>query len=211
MTWTTIPYSTLDRVKTALNIVTGNDDAYLNDLMTEAQDALDREIGYAFQQDVGTSRVFTGNGKRTLLIEDCLAVTQVMEKSTSIAVSPFGIQVIENTQQDITADCLLGPDNQLPGYYLTRITDLPFSVGKQNYQVTGTWGQSRIPSDITRAHIRLVVHWYKIRDANYANSTANTAFGKVKYVPEMPMDVVEVIDRYKHTTFASGIVSQGYL
>lgn len=208
MAFTTNPYCQLADVKLALNISSTDTtkDAFLSELIVQAQAYLDREIGYPFQTD-GTvaapaTRVYSGNNMEQLYIDDCIQVTQVLEYNYNLYLGSNGLwQSNAVSVTDITADVVLGPENTTPGYLLYRLTGLPFMRGRQNYKVLGVFGEPAIPSDITRACIRLTCHYYKMRDTNYADTISAQGGVREKYHKAVPDDVCEIIENYKRRLF----------
>ena len=216
MPWTTTAYATLTQVKTAIdpNMTGTADDSFFNDLLTQAQYLIDDYVGYPFQLDgtpsLPAKRVFDGTGAGELMIDPCQQVTQVIEISKNTYLSSnAGIWVTGNTTTyDITADVVLGPNrvvnNYKPGYSLKRVSGTEFDQGLQNYQVYGVFGWSYIPPDVTRAIIRLVATWYKMRDTNYADLITEQGGIRERYNKTIPQDVTEILDRYKHRLFFGG-------
>jgi hypothetical protein len=220
MAWTTQSYTTLADVKLALDpFLSTTDDAFISSLILQAQADIDREVGYPFQQDgaVGnwTTRYFDGTGKNQLMIDDLIQLSStssgaVMETYTPISVSSNGVfQVGTTTTTDITADVVLKPNNTIPAFILQRRSGLLFEEGLQNYSIMGIFGQPilpgqqypGVPNDIWRATTRLVTHYYKMRDTNYADTIQGQGGIREKYSKTMPVDVVEVVERYKKRWF----------
>jgi hypothetical protein len=203
--WTTVPYCQLSDVKLALGTNdTTVDDVWLQQLIGDAQAAVDSFVGYPFQTD-GTSgspatRLYDGSGYGTLAIDDCLTLTQVLETTYYPQVSSQGLWVLgQPTTMDITADCVLSPNNVSPATLLRRLSQYEFAEGVQNYVVKGVFGFATIPQDVSRAALRLTIHYAKMRDANYSDQVSQNQFGKgLKFVPEMPDDVCELLSRHKH-------------
>jgi hypothetical protein len=220
MAWTTQAYTTLADVKLALdpNLSTV-DDSFLTGLILQAQAALDTEIGYPFQQDgttgSPTTRYFDGTGKERLMIDDLIQLSSttsgaVLEINTPTSLSSDSIWVSgQITTTDITSDVVLKPNNTIPAVALQRRSGIYFQEGLQNYSITGIFGQPvlpgqqypGVPNDVWRACTRLVTHYYKMRDTNYADMMQATNGVREKYVKSMPVDVVEVIQRYRKTLF----------
>lgn len=225
MAWTTNPYCTLSDVKVALdpNMDTTND-SWIADLIIQAQTDLDREIGYPFQTDgtiaSPTTRMFNGEDLDTLWIDTCLYIAStggVIEKQVDTVLGAGGVWITTQVSTiDITADSLLLPNNVSPQYMLKRNSGLPFADGTQNYLVTGVWGwppmpgggalygqkYAGIPADITRATARLAVHYFKMRDTNYADMMQDGNI-RERYDKLMPVDVQQVIERYKRRKFVT--------
>jgi hypothetical protein len=207
--WTTNSYTTLADVKTALDLQNTTSDAWLQDLITEAHADIDRYIGYPFQTD-GTSgspaqRYYDGNGHERLLIDDCQSITQVLETTYNVLLGSGGSWTYSNPQTiDITADVVMAPYNETPGYLLSRLSGLPFQFGKKNYQVSGIFGYTDIPAPITRACKLLVIHYFKRRDAAYGERTATRQMGAKTYQPDdMPEEVMCLLERYRERLFLS--------
>jgi hypothetical protein len=186
MSWTTNAYCTRAQVKLALDIQADDQDSFLDELIPEAQAEIDAELGYSFQQDVSGTRLYSGNDTDTLLIDDLITLTSVTDL---------------DTDEVITSDVVLGPDNTSPGFKLIRETGT-WNAGNQNYQVVGTWGQPSVPADIRRATVRLVVHMYKLQQAAYG-ATGTTSYGKAKYLSDWPDDVCRIVERHRHRVFYS--------
>ncbi len=224
MSFTTQPYCTLADAKMALDpALTGVDDAFLNSLIVQAQADLDSAIGYSFQQD-GTAgspstRLYDGDGTISLWIDDLLSLfnttsVSVFETSFNTFFSSNGIWVAGSPiTTDITADIILKPNNYAaygqPANKLVRNSKLPFQAGIQNYKVLGIWGEPvlpnqtypGVPNDLMRACIRLVTHYYKMRDTNYADEMQERGGIREKYTKDWPKDVIRIVNKYAHTRF----------
>lgn len=206
MAWTTTPYCVLADVKTQLGIVdaAGNDTAFINSLIVQAQAFLDEKIGYTFQQDVGGTRYYQGSDKGSMMINACQSFSSVTESIpvTSIVGSSYIVGTPLVT--DITADCLLYPFNSSPGFKLIRQSFNPFCryPGK-TYTVVGTWGYPSIPSEINRAAIRLAIHYYWMRQTAYADQLMENGSIKMRYTKKIPDDVQQLIDKKRKWAFRS--------
>ena len=230
MTWTTTPYCTLTDVKTALDPnLTGVDDTFLNSLIQQAQAYLDQEVGYPFQQDGTASspatRIYDGDGGLELAIDDLVSLYGgggCSPTPCGAVIETYTVTYLQNgvnwvlgstTTRDITADIVPRPNNYqalgVPARKLTRNSGWHFAEGVQNYQVKGIFGQPTlasqvypgVPNDIMRAAIRLSVHFYKMRDTNYADMVQEQGGIRERYVKNVPVDVVEIIENYKHRRF----------
>jgi hypothetical protein len=180
-------YCALADVKTALDLQKTTNDSWINTLIGEAQQDIDEYIGYPFQTDgtvsVPATRVYDGNDQERLFTDHYLSFSKVEEDG-----------------RNITPDCYALPRNQTakgrPFYMIGRLSGSLFSQGP--YVVTGVFGYPSIPTPITRACVRLTVHYYKMRDTNYADFLAEQGAVRQKYSKEMPIDVIEILDKYKH-------------
>ena len=206
MAWTTNPYCALADVKTAMNVTSTSDDAWISDLITEAQADIDRYLGFMFQEDgPGSYRLFDGQDAEQLWIDNAIAVTEVLETVYNPYIGANGAYTLGNPQTiDITADCILLPNNISPQYLLAGCLDFPFQYGWQNYKITGTWGYSSIPLPITRACKLLTIHYYKRRDATYGMSTGSKQYGmKNQFAVDMPEEVTCILEKYRPRYFLS--------
>lgn len=211
MAWTNTPYCQLSDVRLALGFTPNDsstdnaDDIWLQTLIPVAQSAIDEELGYTFQQNVGAQFLYDGHDDTQLLIDDCIAVTQVLETTYNVFIGSNGVFTTGNTQTiDITADCVLVPVTAQAGYgiILKRKTGLPFIEGLQNYAVTGTFGQPSVPKDISYACTRLVVHLYKLRATDYGATPADKEFSTgVHYSTTWPADVRKIVCDHKQRGF----------
>jgi hypothetical protein len=218
--WTTQPYCTLADVKTLIDPTLGTqDDAFLNQLIIEAQADIDAELGYSFQQD-GTqsnpaTRYYDGTGALELWIPDGLvSLTQVLETIKITYMGANNAWVPGNTQTiDITADIILKPNNftslGIPATHMVRNSGYEFHEGVQNYQVLGVFGRPilpnqtypGVPNDISHACARLVAQWYKMRDTNYADLVQEQGNVRIHYNKDWPADVLRIVNRYRRHLF----------
>lgn len=212
MAYTTIPYATAEQVYSALGLSPqsqASDTSWIaNDLLPQAQATIDSYVGYPFQTDgttlAPTQRLFSGNDAALLVVDPIQSLTQVLEISQDAYINYGGSGVVQVAYQtlDITSDIQLGPDNMVPAFTLQRASTLPFFFGRQNYKVSGVWGYSSIPLEVSRACIRLVVHWYKMRDFNYSGQIGNKQYGGQRFdMSEIPPDVCSILNKYRFPVF----------
>jgi hypothetical protein len=226
LTWSITPYCTRSDVKVALDPnLSAVDDAWIDELIAQAQTYMDQEIGYPFQQDgtVGSpaTRVYSGDGNDYLPIEDLVALSStvsgaVIETVPNTYLSTGGIWISQlSTVVDITADVVPQPNNfvalGVPSRKLIRQSGFHFMQGVANYKVLGIFGQPLlsgqiypgVPNDIMRMTTRLVVHYYKMRDTAYADMVQAQGGIREKYSKGVPIDVIEVINNYRHRRFVT--------
>jgi len=195
------PYTTLDACKMALGRELSNttDDAWITSLIPQAQEYLDNEIGYSFQESAPETRMFSGNNKNRLIVGEIQSFTKVVE-----VLAPYlplnSIFQKDFLTREITAECLLGPFNSFPFFQLVR-KEGQFSFGIGNYLVDGVWGFNKVPADITRACTRLVVFMYKMRDTNYADMMMEVGNVIQHFSKDIPLDVQRIIQNYQHRNF----------
>lgn len=226
--YTNNPYCTLTDVKQAIDPQLGTqDDTFLSQLIIMAQADIDREVGYPFQTDgtttAPTTKVYDGQGTDVLAIDPILWLAAAggspagvveIQRNTVLSSSTGMWQLGTVLTMDITNDVVMLPNNDQFKYMLKRISGYSFEEGLQNYRVSGVFGwpplpgqaalpgqiYAGVPADITRATIRLAIHYYKMRDTNYADMTQETGGVRERYTKQMPIDVVEVIQRYRRRT-----------
>lgn len=216
MSFTTNPYCEVADVQSALYSATNGayaplsqpDSAFLADLIDEAQAFIDSEIGHSFQTDgtVGTpaTRVFDGDDTDSLFIGEYVSFSQVLETSTVSQLQGNVWVQVTSTVTDITADCVTGPNNRTPYLTLRRLNGNVFNQGKANYTVKGVFGNPSIPKDITRACLRLAVHWYLMRKTNYATAQQSQGQPTVHYSQNIPDDVQAILDNHHRRVFSTG-------
>lgn len=195
------PYCTLAQVKSALGIDanTTTDDSWISgDLIPQAQADIDSYTGLTWNPTSATY-TYDGNDTDTILIDRATGFTQVL---LTPAPPPFS-GALATPPQDITTDCVLGPRlaQQGYGFLLTRKSGLDFNQGTANVSVTATYGMPGIPPNLTRAATRLVIHYYKMRDANYTEVVATGQFGAMRFNSVMPDDVTDLLERIKPRRF----------
>jgi hypothetical protein len=166
-------------------------------MISQAQTAIDRELGYSFQT-VSATRKFSGKNREDLFVGKIVSFSQVVEQTYNTLT---GMPTVTN---DITTECYIGPDNESPGWVLSRYSGDVFVLGRQNYSVTGVFGIPTVPGDITRCCARIVVQWAKMRDTNYADFLLEQGSVKQKYVKELGPDIREILDSYQKRGFYSG-------
>lgn len=216
MAYTTNPYCTASQVYSALDLQASSqttDGAWIAELISDAQTFIDTELGYSFQTD-GTlatpaTRLYDGNpddvrdGSVLFIGTERIISIATVTELTYNTVYAGGVFISgTTTSTDITADCVLQPNNSLNGFWkIKRKSGNIFMPGLQNYQVTGVFGRPSIPADISRACVRMAVHYYKMRDTNYADQVLEQGLVRLKYSKETPNDVLEILDKHKPRVF----------
>lgn len=198
----------------------GPDDGYITDLIADAQADLDSEIGYSFQQDgtiaLPAVRYYDGGGRDALWIDDLLSLASpggVIETNVvSYLSGSTWVSQIASTQ-DITSDIVLRPNNFAslgqPANKMVRTSRSAFGEGIQNYKVSGVFGQPilpaqtypGVPNDVSRACKRLAVHYFKMRDTNYADMLQESGNVRERYTKDWPADVKRIVAKYAHVRF----------
>jgi hypothetical protein len=222
MAWTSIPYCTRADVKQMLDPnMSTTDDFFLDYLIGVAQEDIDSELGYSFQQD-GTSgspasRTYDGTGEYWLWVDDLVSLASpggVMETYYNTYLAGGTTWIAGATQTtDITADIILKPANapalEVPYHKLQRNSGLNFAAGTNNYVVSGIFGQPiladqmypGVPNDLSRACARLVIFYYRMRDTAYADMVQAQGGVRQHYLKTWPVDVQHVVNNYQRTRF----------
>lgn len=210
MAYTNNPYCTVDDVSAALGLNAAQKTAQtplITSFIPDAQAEIDQIIGHSYQTE-GThaspaNRVFDGTDSERLFVGECMEIDQVLETTSATMFLTTGqiAQTITIGTTDITADCVLGPNNRTPGLFIKRLSGLNFLPGVQNYVVKGVWGNATIPNDIHRACLRLVIHWMKMKDTAYADNISEQGNVRQHYKKSMPDDVMEILTQHRRSFF----------
>lgn len=209
MALTRKPYCTVDDAKALLDRRGTTDDDLISTLIVQAQAWIDERLGFSYQTDgtvaAPTEKVFNGNNHSQLRINRCSQVVKVLLRTYHVANDPVtGLYTRTYTDQDITGDCLLGPQGRDPGFILERLTGL-FPLGRQNIAVQAVWGYSVIPDDIARACARLAGHYLLAREAGYEDKTAGSTeagYGIKSFrASAVPQDICDIVDRRRRRLF----------
>lgn len=209
MALTRKPYCTVDDVKALLDRRGTTDDDLISTLIVQAQAWIDERLGFSYQTDgtaaLPTEKVFNGNNYEQLRIDRCSQVVKVFLRSYHVATDPVtGLYTRTSTDEEVTADCLLGPLNRDPGFILERLTGY-FPLGRQNIAVQAVWGYTTVPNDIQRACARLAGHYLLARESGYEDKTAGSndaGYGVKSFrATVVPQDVCDIVDRRRRRLF----------
>ncbi|GCE45180.1 gp6-like head-tail connector protein [Thermosporothrix hazakensis] len=191
-----VEYCTLEDVRRALDIRTTQQDDWIASLIMQARDTIDRYVGYSFQDFPDDVRWFSGRGRDILITGYIRQIKQVIEVGYNPALGTFAAG-----ERDITYDCMLWPEDEIPAFGIARVSGEPFREGRRNYRVVGHFGFSTVPETIRRACTRLVTHWVKMRDTAYSDTVSEQGSIRQKYTKEMPPDVIELLNLYRWKGF----------
>jgi hypothetical protein len=191
------PYCSLSDVKTALSITTTTDDAFITQLIPQAQAILDGELGFSFQQETAT-KLFDGSGTSRLFTGEIISFSQIIETIPQYIVNGFPYTP---ASFDVTSDCALSPPWSPIKYGLVRLSGEIFRPYYQNYSITGVFGFASVPPDITRACIRLVCQMYKLRDTNYSDSINDIGNIVQHFSKSLPADIQVILDNSRRRSF----------
>jgi len=156
-------YTSEEKIEKFLNISITTGDAA--SFILAAQTAIERFTGRSFKADsVASARLFSGNDRQALRIDDCVQVTKVE---------------VGNDQWGDTFTELVNTSGQIPEYYLMPINYLSeyapesdpidkiglrsriWISGHANHKITAKWGYSvAVPDDISFAATVLAAGMY---------------------------------------------------
>ncbi|MCC6612507.1 MAG: phage head-tail connector protein [Anaerolineae bacterium] len=192
-------YTTLEDLKTYLNITTDDDDDLLTDLIERATQIIDTATGRTFAADSDSTRKFDalrdvgGEGRVLFLDEDLCQLTSVVNgDSASVSL----------------ASLVTEPRNRAPWYALRLKlnSDLAWTYGDDPHdaiQVTGRWAFSTTPpADIAHACIRLAASLYRQKDTQteIGDLARATLDGVLLLPPRLPRDVMDLLAPYRRIT-----------
>jgi len=132
-------------------ILTDIDPSYadtITDLIESVEDMIDLETGRNFvASDTATPRLFSGQGDRGLIIDDCIEV-----ETLEVGLDDFGgsfITIGATGSNRFFTEPVNHEDKKVP---ITKLLlrDRNFTRGMQNHRVTAKWGYSEaVPSGIS--------------------------------------------------------------
>lgn len=165
-------YLKIDAAKTA-------DDALLTRLLAAATAAINSHTGRVFASPAATVRRFDTDAidQRTLWLDCDLA------ELVSVTIDGVAADVTAITPQ---------PRNDTPYYALRRAEGWGSDV-----VITGHWTWSIAPpADIVQACARLAGYWYRLKDAQVFDVTADLQSGQMIVPKGIPSDVKLMLDPY---------------
>lgn len=188
-------YTTAADVKTYLAITGVGDDALITLLIARAQAAIDTLLGRTFEASSDSTRKYspvTDVDRDTLYLDgDLCQITTVKTNADN----PAGATTIPSTAY-ITA-----PRYRTP-YYAIRIVDTDYSweyydIPENGIEITGRWAWSvTAPADIVQACTRLAAYFYRQRDAQVFDVTAQPELGQMVIPQGIPADVRALLAPY---------------
>jgi hypothetical protein len=187
-----VAYTTASLLKTYLGIAVSTDDTLLTALIARAQAAIDAYCGRTFEASGNTTRYFdvsrdvTG---RTLRFDtDCCSINSVTNgDATAVAAASYVTE----------------PRNQTPYWGITLLASTglswTFTSNAENaIAVSAKWAYSAsAPDDIVHATLRLAAYYYRQKDAQVFDVTADPALGVMTVPVGMPADVRMILGRYR--------------
>lgn len=194
-------YCSVADVKDYLDIESAGDDTLIEDLIEDAQQAIDTRTGRTFEASADATRYFTvgvhTRGRTLFLDEDLCAITSIVTNADD---GSGGTALAD-------ADYFTLPRNDTP-YYAIEIakssseaweyTDDP----EAGIEVTGRWAYStEAPNDIRRACIRWASYFYRQKDAQVFDTVAQPDLGIITIPQGIPADVERLLKPYVRAVF----------
>ncbi|MHA1853385.1 MAG: hypothetical protein ACTSUF_07720 [Candidatus Heimdallarchaeaceae archaeon] len=141
-------YTTEEKIEKYLNITITTDDA--DDFILATQKYIDEMTGRSFKADESASaRLYNGNSRQGLIIDDCVEVTKV-EVGSNI----WGDSFEEISNDGSTRYYTLPANNEAENLPIRKIglRDRIWIEGHANHKITAKWGFSEeVPSDVSFA------------------------------------------------------------
>jgi uncharacterized phiE125 gp8 family phage protein len=181
-----VAYASLAQLKEYLGLTDSSEDELLTRLLEAATATIESYTGYFFAAQEAT-RYYTAEDA----IHDTLLLGDI---ACSIS------QVTDGDGNVIPAEqyVLLPPRG--PRYHAIRLVRGSWSPNEAGYvaRVTASWGWSLTPpADIVQACIRLAAYFYRLRDAQVFDVTAQPQEGQLAVPKGIPADVKAILDRYR--------------
>jgi hypothetical protein len=183
-------YTTLAAVRLELGSGYATDDALLDTYIAQVKALIDTSVGFGFEASIDTTKYLDARagGRRLALPYPLAAVTTVLN-GNAVAVLPASYFTEPVNETPYRALTLYGST----GLYWTYNTDPEKAIA-----ITGKWAWSvTAPLDIVRAATRMVAYWYRLKDAQVFDVTANPETGQLTIPKGMPVDVKPILDGYR--------------
>jgi hypothetical protein len=205
-------YATAAEVKSEIGKTTNNWDTVLTNIVIPAASrAIDnycnrKKDGFV-SASVATARLYTGQGKPYLFIDECTSITLVEVKDsatdstyqtwtssdwiafTGDAIDPdFNTLPYTAVMVDPTGDYDIFPS----GYFSTRRgfkPEIETKRGIPTVRITAKWGYAvTVPSEIKQACIIQSARWFKRGESSWADTLASTEMGNLVFQLRQPLD-----------------------
>jgi hypothetical protein len=165
--------------------------------ISEIERFIDEYTGRNFIADSSaTARLFNGNDKNELEIDDCIAVTKV-----ELGTDDYGTSFTETTGYVLLPANAIVKDQPIKAIHLKSEY---FNIGLQNHRITAKWGYSEeCPGDIATAATILVVHLYKFGRGGITGGIAQEKIGNYSVVYKDEKDkgeyetALSILNKYK--------------
>lgn len=188
-------YLTVEEVKDYLELTSNRVDRILEISIGSASRLIDKYTGRHFYLDEGAVRYFDRFDSQTVRIDDLVALD-------ALAVDWLADNTYSETWE--AQDYILSGPTNLPydritvhattGRYLFPSTPI------NAIRITGDWGWTAIPDDITMATLLLTTRFWKRKDAPFGIAGSNE-LGQLRAITAKDPDVWEMVKPYRKMDF----------
>lgn len=222
---TSAAYATVLEFRNETNIDSRTDDVEIAALLDGVARAINTFCNHPdgfFADQVASARYYSGSGKATQLIDECVSVTAVAVKdSPSDDEDSYTTWTIGTIGTTTSADCFpASGEPEDPDFNSTPYTMLiigangsysqftggrythrggfrpgtPSTRGLPTVKVTGRWGYAdTVPYDIKQANIMQASRWYKLLQGHMQRATATGEMGTMSYPNALDPDVQGIL------------------
>lgn len=189
-------YATVAQLKTYLGLSGSGEDSLLGDLLDRATTAIEQYTRRVFEAASDTTRYFDAvddvEDRRLWFDREICQITTVTNGDSTTVSSD---------------DYVTEPRNDAPYYALTlksgSTVTWTYSDDAENaISVTGRWAYStEPPADIVHATVRLAGFFYKQKDAQVFETTAQPDMGMITVPQSIPRDVRAILFPYRRRMY----------
>ena len=201
------------------------DDTFLASLITAASRAIDKETSRSFYASGSHSspetRYFDANDQSIVLIDDCTEVTALVtdddgsrQYATTWTTSDYDLYPYNAASSIEPEPYVAIQRTPNSGFYFPRMGNPSFSLalrqpssivqdglGHKAVKVTGVWGWSAVPAQITQACLLQAHRWFKRRDSIFGVMGLAESGQMTMKFPVDP-DLANMLKNYKKLSLA---------
>jgi len=203
-------YATTAELKLRIDKISAVDDAVLTAIIAAAQRNIDRACnrpdGFEASDEI---KIFTGQGKPYLLIDECVVIDSVRVKdsptdttytawlagdwiacrgdprSPDFNTLPYDILMVDPTGNE---------SYFTSGFYEVRVNRQDIGWGTPTVQVWAMWGYSLVaPADIREACLMQAARWFKRFQSSMADVLASDELGTLLYRQSLDPDIKRLL------------------
>lgn len=203
-------YATLQDIKEYLGITTTKDDTLLTRLLANAQRRVEQYCQKVFEvptEVVDELTVYVASTKT--FNANCPYIDKNYKHNFIVPYDLLGISAVSVDSTDVLANCVPYYTEQDSVIYKIVLDEdstkvwADYTTSKLNsISITGYWAYSyTAPYDIAQATIELTAYHYQVKDRQVGGDAVSLPNGTtVKIVHGMPINVLEILNRYKRIT-----------
>lgn len=190
-------YITVDLLKEYLGPLGTDDDDLLTRLCSAAQKIVEVITDKVFEITADTTRTFdpttdTCGGGDTLFLDEWLWSITTLTNGDGVVLTSASYQLMTPNKPPYFAVKLKRFSNK----YWTYGTDPEGAIS-----ILGKWGFSLTPPpDIVQVTLRIAAWLYRQKDSQVFDQTAFTEIGAIRMKPNLPQDVLQMLEPYKALT-----------